>query len=142
MVLVYLALVIVLAVLAWLTGVRAGGLDNKHAKINGLLLIKQAGIDKNNPFASIALAVDAMNLEKQRQKLESGYIRWSDWHGWLTKRRDALWAWRGKTAPYIVGIADAAGVFAILEVCGLADQVRWATVLQLVHGYAANFLRI
>lgn len=134
MILLYISLVIVLAALAWVTNARTDSLGKRYNMMAAELRSKVEGSKPDNdPYKTLELQGDLVELARRKRAIEDKHGSWLSWAEWLTRKRDALWGWRGRTAPYIVGITDALGLLAALEAYGLADQVRWATVAKIIH---------
>lgn len=132
MVMMYLALVIVLAVVQFLFRWRASALERAYVRIAGEAdaLVKKAAVrggnvNKPDPYNAARQQYELALMVLKRDTTEQRYSRWQGLAERLANWRKALTAYKGKILPYAVGMVDLGAVLFVLSSLGVtAQQVR------------------
>lgn len=132
MILIYLALMVVLGVIQWLTRLRAGRLERRYCKAatDAETYLKQTHVRGGNnnrpdPFVAARQQFELARLAMCRDRLETRYGLWQRRSEHLAGVTRWLSNYRGKVLPYLLGVVDVALVLVAVTYLGIsADDVR------------------
>jgi hypothetical protein len=138
MILLYALAVLLLGIAAFVTGRRARTIERKfiRAAAQADVLVKEMSYRGGNnspadPLRAAKRQFELGRLVQARDRLETKYDTWEGRAEKCRSLRDRLRNCRGRLVPYVFGVIDVVGVFALATVFGIVDQA------QLRHAFEA-----
>jgi len=124
--LLYIALIVVLATVQLLFRWRASALERRYVRIAGEAdkLVKQSNVrggntNKPDPYAAARQQYELALVVLQRDRTEKRYTYWQGLAERLANWRKGLTAYKGKLLPYAVGMLDLTALIVALHAFGL-----------------------
>ena len=131
MILLYALVVLLLGLAAFVTGRRARTMERKfiRAAAQADALAKEMNYRGGNNSSPDPLRIAKRQFElgrlvQARDRLETKYDTWEGRAETCRKLRYRLRNCRGRFLPYVFGVIDVVGVFALATVFGIVDQTQ------------------
>jgi hypothetical protein len=142
MILLYTALLFVLAVACFLVKRRAAALERKYtrAAVEAEHLAKQTPFKEGNssrydPCQYAKRQYQLGLLVQKRDRVEARYTLWQERSDRLERLRKRLRAWKGKVLPYTFGILDVALVLTAIDYFGAGQYLNARALYQAVSAW-------
>ncbi len=135
MILVYALIVLMLGMLAALTGWRARALERRYARaarqadaLAKDLSFRSGNNSKPDAFLTAKRQYELGRLVQIRDRLEEKHDKWQARAGKCRSLKNRLQNCKGRFLPYALGAVDVVGAFLVLSVFGImnAEQLRSA----------------
>ncbi|MGF1583568.1 MAG: hypothetical protein ACFCD0_29980 [Gemmataceae bacterium] len=144
MILLYLLILIFLGLLQFLFQRRANKFERKYArlvleaqKLADEPIPRQGNSNRSDPYSTAKQQYELGRIVQRRDHLEARHFAWQSGSDKLSAMVKRLREWRGKVAPYVLGIAD---VMLVLVGFHLLDLVNidMTVLLGLIESIIAH----
>ena len=139
MILLYVALLALLLAARLLIAVRVGRLEKKYMRVSRQAqelasqpVFKQGNGARPDPYKAAKHQYELGRVAQKRDRVEARYTAWQSLSERVSRLTRRLTAWRGRTAPYLVGALDTALAVAALQLLGYGDHLHVQKLLEVV----------